>query len=261
MGGGVAGQQGGDRVAGPGLAQRLQQLGDGLRVVEAGVGGGPGGQGGDRVAGPGLAQLPQQLGDGPRVVEAGVGGGAGQPGRVTASPAPASRSSRSSSATAPGSSRLAWAAGSRASQGGDRVAGPGLAQRLQQRGDGPRVVEAGVGGGRGPARAVTASLAPASRSARSSAATARGSSRLAWAAARAARAVTASLGPGLAQRPQQLGDGPRVVEAGVGGGVAGQQGGDRVAGPGLAQRPQQPGDGPRVVEAGVGGGVAGQPGR
>ena len=45
------------------------------------------------------------------------------------------------------------------------------------------------------------------------------------------------------------------------GGGPGGQGGDRVAGPGLAQRLQQPGDGPRVVEAGVAGGVAGQPGR
>ena len=111
MAGGIAGQQGGDRVAGPGLAQRPQQPGDGLRVVEAGVAGGPVGQGGDRVAGPGLAQLP------------------------------------SSQATAPGSSRLAWPAGSRAGQGGDRVAGPGLAQLLQQVGDGPRVVEAGLAGG------------------------------------------------------------------------------------------------------------------
>ena len=91
---------------------------------------------------------------------------------------------------------------------------------------------------------MTASLAPASPSARSSPATARGSSRLAWAAARAGQGGDRVAGPGLAQRPQQLGDGPRVVEAGVGGGVAGQQGGDRVAGPGLAQRPQQPGDGP-----------------
>jgi hypothetical protein len=49
-------------------------------------------------------------------------------------------------------------------------------------------------------------------------------------AARVARAVTASPGPGRAQHPQQDGDGPRVVEAGVAGGVAGQQGDDRVAG-------------------------------
>ena len=101
-------------------------------------------------------------------------------------------------------------------------------------------------------------------------------------------------GPGLAQLPQQRADGPRVVEAGVAGGVAGQQGwdrvagpglaqrpqqqatapgrrggvaavagqqgSDRVAGPGLAQRPQQRGDGPRVVEAGVAGGPGGQGG-
>ena len=44
-------------------------------------------------------------------------------------------------------------------------------------------------------------------------------------------------------------------------GGPGGQGGDRVAGPGLAQRPQQRGDAPRVVEAGVAGGVAGQQGR
>ena len=42
--------------------------------------------------------------------------------------------------------------------------------------------------------------------------------------------------PGLAQRPHQLGDGPRVVEVGIAGGVAGQQDSDRVVGPGLAQR-------------------------
>jgi hypothetical protein len=59
-------------------------------------------------------------------------------------------------------------------------------------------------------------------------------------------------GPGLAQFLQQSRDGLRVVEAGVGGRVAGQQGIDGVAGPGLAQRPKQPGDGPRVVEVGVG---------
>ncbi len=35
--------------------------------------------------------------------------------------------------------------------------------------------------------------------------------------------------PGLAQRPQQRGDAPRVAEAGLAGGIAGQQGGDRVA--------------------------------
>jgi len=46
-------------------------------------------------------------------------------------------------------------------------------------------------------------------------------------------------GPGLTQLPQQEGDVPRVVEAGVAGGVAGQQGRDRVAGPG--HRPGAPG--------------------
>ncbi len=120
---GGPGGQGGDRVAGPGLVQRPQQLGDGLRVVEPGdgppgvkasVAGGPGGQGGDCVAGPGLVQRPQQPGDPRWVVEADVAGGvAGQ-------------------------------------QGGDQAAGPGLVQRPQQLGDGPRVVEAGVAGGVGP---------------------------------------------------------------------------------------------------------------
>ena len=43
MAGGVAGQQRTDRVAGPGLAQRHQQLGDGPRVVEAGLGCSPSG--------------------------------------------------------------------------------------------------------------------------------------------------------------------------------------------------------------------------
>ena len=63
MAGGVAGQQGMDRVAGPGLAQRPQQPGDGLRVVEAGVAGGPvGGAGG--VAGADLAQVGDELAGG-----------------------------------------------------------------------------------------------------------------------------------------------------------------------------------------------------
>ena len=107
-------------------------------------------------------------------------------------------------------------------QGGHRVAGPGRAQLLQQRADGPCAVEADLADG------VTGQ---------------QGSDRVA--------------GPGLAQLPQQVGDVRRVVEAGVGGGVAGQQGGDRVAGPGLAQLPQQPGDGPRVVEADLAGGPVG----
>ena len=89
-------------------------------------------------------------------------------------------------------------------------------------GDGPRVVEAGVAGGSRASRAVTASLAPASRSARSSKATARGSSRLAWpAGSRASRAVTASLAPAARSVLQQPGDGPRVVEADVADGPLG----------------------------------------
>ena len=63
-------------------------------------------------------------------------------------------------------------------------------------------------------------------------------------------------GAGLVQRPQQPGDGPWFVEAGVGGGPAGQ-GGDGVAGPGLVQLLQQGLDVPRVVDAGLGGGPLG----
>ena len=73
--GGPAGQ-GGDGVAGPGLAQIPQQPGDGAGVAEAGLGGGVAvQQGGDGVAGPGRAQRLQQPGDALRVAEAGLGGG------------------------------------------------------------------------------------------------------------------------------------------------------------------------------------------
>jgi hypothetical protein len=74
-------------------------------------------------------------------------------------------------------------------------------------------------------------------------------------AARMARAATASLAwPSAA--PKLGGDGPRVVKAdATGGGITGQQGGDRVAGPG---RIQQFGDIPRIVKADVSGGIAGQ---
>ena len=57
------------------------------------------------------------------------------------------------------------------------------------------------------------------------------------------------IGPGLAQLIQQQVHVPRVVEEDLGGGVAGQQGMGRVAGPGIAQRTQKGGDGARVIEA------------
>ena len=69
---------------------------------------------------------------------------------VTASLAPASRSSPSSSATAPGLSRLAWPA-ARVARVVTASLAPASRSRPQQLGDGPRVVEAGVAGGRGPA--------------------------------------------------------------------------------------------------------------
>ncbi len=55
MANGVAGQQGGDRVAGPDRAQRSKQHGDQSRVLEAGPLGEPGGLCPGRVAGPGHA--------------------------------------------------------------------------------------------------------------------------------------------------------------------------------------------------------------
>jgi hypothetical protein len=62
VGGGVAGQQGGDGVLGARLAEFPQQSGGGLRVVEAGVGDGLAdqGMGFESVAIPGLLQFPQQ---------------------------------------------------------------------------------------------------------------------------------------------------------------------------------------------------------
>jgi hypothetical protein len=68
------------------------------------------------------------------------------------------------------------------------------------------------------------------------------------------------VGPGLAQRLQQIGDGVGVrgADAGATAALVERQGNEDEAGPGLAQLLQQPGDGGRVVEVGVGGGVAGQ---
>ena len=166
-----------------------------------------------------LAQRVQQRGHGARVVEAGVGGGAGPASAVTWPVAPASRSASSSLATASGSSRLAWAAGSRSSS------------------------------------AVTWPVAPASRSAPSSLATASGLSRLAWAAGSRSSSVVTWPVPRLRSCPAGW-PRRRVVEAGVGGGAV-QQRGDLAGGPRLAQRAQQAGHGVRVVEAGVGGGAVG----
>ena len=56
------------QVAGGFVRKNREEETEHTRVV------GPGGQGGDRVAGPGQAQRLQQLGDVPRVVEAGVAG-------------------------------------------------------------------------------------------------------------------------------------------------------------------------------------------
>jgi hypothetical protein len=46
-------------------------------------------------------------------------------------------------------------------------------------------------------------------------------------------------GPSRVQLPQQTGEGLRVVETDVSGGIAGQQGGDRVAGPGRRREPKR----------------------
>ena len=107
MGGRTAGQQGNDRAAGPGEAQRLQQRGDSQRVVEAGVGGGPAGQDGDRVAGPASRNASSKPARGYGLSRLAWATGSRASKVVTTSPAPAASSSRSSEATAIRWSRLA----------------------------------------------------------------------------------------------------------------------------------------------------------
>ena len=175
--------------------------------------------------------------------------------------APASRRLSSSPATANGSSRETWAAARSSQRGGlllrarlpQAVQQPGHGARVvegdvgggitaQQRGDlllrarrpqpvqqpghGARVVEGDVGGGTRGSSAVTCSCAPASRRLSSSAATARGSSRETWAAARLGQRGDLLLRARLPQAVQQHGHGARVVEGDVGGGIAVEQRGD-----------------------------------
>ena len=129
------------------LPQAAQQAGHGARVVEGDVGGGAVGQRGGLVLRARLPQAVQQPGHGVRVVEGDLGGGitAQQRGGLLLRarlPQPVQQP-----ATASGSSRATWAAGSRRSS------------------------------------AAACSCAPASRRLPSSRATAAGSSRATWAAA------------------------------------------------------------------------------
>ena len=85
-------------------------------------------------------------------------------------------------------------------QRGDRAGGPALRSAASSLGHGDRVVEADVGGGAVGQRGDLAG-GPALRSAASSPATATGSSRLTWAAARSASAATGPVAPPCAARP------------------------------------------------------------
>ena len=218
-----------------------------------GAGGGPAGQRGGLLVRARRPQAVQQAGHGGRVVEGGVGG---------------------------------WVTGQ---QRGGLLVRARLPQAVQQAGHGGRVVEGGVGGGAGPASAAACSCAPASRRLSSRRATAAGSSRGAWAAARAGQRGGLLVRARRPQAVQQAGHGGRVVEGGVGGGpgwparrpararpppaggpagrprrpgrrggrgrrVAGQQRGGLLVRARLPQAVQQPGHGGRVVEGGVGGG-------
>jgi hypothetical protein len=100
-------------------------------------------------------------------------------------------------------------------------------------------------------RTLTGPSAPASRSASTSEATAKLSSRAAWVAARPVRALTCSSAPAFRSGFQQQAEAVRVVEGGVAGRVAGQQRGDLFVRALAPQRIQQPGDTVRVVDGGM----------
>ena len=347
MSGGITGQQRGDLIGRPRPSQAVQQPGYAERVAEGDVGGGiTGQQRGDLVVPRPPPQAVQQPGHAARVAEGDVGGGTRRSSAAACSSAPARRSLSSSRATAPGSSRGAWAAARLASAVACSCA-PASPQAVQQAGHGARVVEGGVGGGaasqrgglllrarlpqpaqqprprrpgrrggcgrrRGrparwpaPARpppagcpagshgervvegdvgggitassAATCSCAPASRRLSSRQATAPGSSRGAWAAARSASAVACSCAPaaagcpaaghgaGLSRETWAAGSRPaarrpararpppagcpaarprrRVVEGGVGGGAVSQRG-DLLVRARLPQAVQQPATAP-----------------
>ena len=149
--------------------------------------------------------------------------------------------------------------GGPAGQGTGRGSGPGPTQRPQQLGDASRVVEGGVGGGpagQGTGRGGLAGpgLMQRHQQPGDGCQVVEGG----VGGGPAGQGTGRGSGPGPTQRPQQLGDASRVVEAGVAGRVAGQHGSGVVVGPHRAQGPQQPGDAPGAVEAGVGGGPAGQ---
>ena len=94
----------------------------------------------------------------------------------------------------------------------------------------------------------------AARRLSSSRATAPGSPRGAWAAARSASAVTCSCAPASRSAPSRSATRERVVEGDVRGGAVGQRG-DLLLRARRPQAVQQPDHGARVVEGDVGGGI------
>ena len=282
----VPGQQRGGLLVRARLPQAVQQAGHGARVVEGGVGGGPG-----RPARRPARPRPPPAGcpaGWPR--RPGCRGGRGRrPGPASAaacSSAPASRRLSSRPATASGLSRGAWAA-ARAGQRGGLLVRARLPQAVQQAGHAARVVEGGVGGGPAGQRGgllVRARLPQAVQQA----ATPTGSSRAAWAAARASSAAACSSAPACRRpssrlatppgrrggrgrrpgRPARRPARPRPPPAGCPAGWPrrpgrrgrrgrrgpGQQRGGLLVRARLPQAVQQAGHAVRVVEGGVGGG-------
>jgi hypothetical protein len=71
---GIAGQQGPDLFIGTGRAQRDQQLGDTIRILDVDGPDGPGGQDPDRIGRPDRVQPLQEPGDVPRGLHVGLPG-------------------------------------------------------------------------------------------------------------------------------------------------------------------------------------------
>ena len=113
----------------------------------------------------------------------------------------------------------------------------------------------GPGGQRGGLLVARPQAARRLRSSDARSITPRGSSRATWAAgSRASQRGGLLVRARPPQAVQQPGHGVRVIEGGVGGGIAGQQRGGLLVRARLPQAVQQAGHGVRVVEGGVGGG-------
>jgi hypothetical protein len=200
-----------NRVLQPGRAQRLQQPGDGRRMVETDALDGPGGQRPDRVVGPGGPQLFQQPGDLPRIVDVDL------------------------------ARRIA------VEQGLNRLAGPGGAQFRQQIGGRLRIVDGHVRhglGGQVPERLAGPGVMQRPRQLRD---VPQGVEVLFRDPG--GQGLDRRLGAGRVQCLEQLGDVLIEHEAGLPGGVAGQQDLDRIAGVGRRQYAQQPGGILSILEA------------